>query len=951
MAFMTFKLLIACLFSAVIAAEIGATQMSQNQNKPDEQLFEQAYIAFKTSRFNEATLLTKKIIQQSPSHLPTRLLFAEILIATHKGVLAESELNIAKNLGADKDQLILLYGESHLLQSKYQEVLKLEDDGLFNGDSRLLSKVHVLKGKAHIGLRQLELAEAQFKKALFINSKNKDATLGLAQVFINYYKFEQAEKLVDQVLSSYLPSAEAWRLKASINHSLDRNLEALQAITTSIELNNENYNAYILRATIYVELRKYELANSDIDRALELFPFEPRAEYIKAILLLKSGNNEKAKETIDDVLTTLMQIPKDVLNENPTYYYLASYIFYYQGNYKLASENINYYLQLDQYNTKAMRLSALISLAQKNYDLANSILNKANITEENNPKTLALLGIVSLEMQQYKRAQHYFESAKNIAPYLPQFDLYLARNYIAMGDNSLAIKTILNNSSTLMDELTASFLLVEAYIKTQQLDKAIALAQKMMEQYPQDPDIIHHLGYLLNMQGESEKATTLFNSALTINKDHAKSIISLAKIEIANNKIEQAISRLSNAYQLLPENIDIITFYANVLMKLGKSEDALSLFQSAYEKEPNNYDLVKQLSHSLIAMNKANEAIEVLLSFEIKQGKNVRLSILLGQLYSYVKMYKQAIISYQDALKSGANKSQVHQYIAQAYLKSNNKPQSIEAYERSIAWNSSNLTAISELANIYISNNNAELALETIEKYNKQLEIPVELQILKARSYYMLAQYNKAEAIYKKILNNNTNENIEVIISLNQLLIKQHRYKEAESFIETWLLKKPTSVLFNTSLAEIYTSQNLWANADKIYTLILTQVKNQPALLNNASFIAMKLQQYDKATTLAQQSLDIISDQPDSLDTLGWIYYQTEEYEKALPLFRKAIAIDFSRLDIKFHIALTLKALDRNKEAIEMMIEVVDSHNFSESKKAKQLLEQWFNELNTSTAN
>jgi len=65
-----------------------------------------------------------------------------------------------------------------------------------------------------------------------------------------------------------------------------------------------------------------------------------------------------------------------------------------------------------------------------------------------------------------------------------------------------------------------------------------------------------------------------------------------------------------------------------------------------------------------------------------------------------------------------------------------------------------------------------------------------------------------------------------------------------------------------------------------------------------------------------------------------------------LPLFRQALALDSSKLEIKYHLALTLKALDREKEAFNTLVEVVSSKRyFSEKILAQELLDSWANEL------
>ncbi len=171
---------------------------------------------------------------------------------------------------------------------------------------------------------------------------------------------------------------------------------------------------------------------------------------------------------------------------------------------------------------------------------------------------------------------------------------------------------------------------------------------------------------------------------------------------------------------------------------------------------------------------------------------------------------------------------------------------------------------------------------------------------------------------------------------------KTKQINKARKVLTKALKTNPNSLLLNTALAEIYTSNDDWPNADKIYQHLTTIFNAQPIVLNNAAFVALNVKDYDRALSLIQSSIAIAGEEPDSLDTMGWIYYQTQQFEQALPLFRKALAIDYSKQEIKFHLALTLKELNQNREAFTVLQEVVNSKRaFADKAKAKEVLDAW----------
>ncbi|MCW8833467.1 MAG: hypothetical protein OQK03_09130 [Colwellia sp.] len=78
------------------------------------------------------------------------------------------------------------------------------------------------------------------------------------------------------------------------------------------------------------------------------------------------------------------------------------------------------------------------------------------------------------------------------------------------------------------------------------------------------------------------------------------------------------------------------------------------------------------------------------------------------------------------------------------------------------------------------------------------------------------------------------------------------------------------------------------------------------------------------------------------IDTLAWIKSRLGEYEQALALFRTALVKDFNNAEIKYHLAVTLRGLNRDVEAKKYLIEAVESTSaFAEKSEAKALLKTW----------
>ncbi len=94
--------------------------------------YEKALIAFQNEEFASAIIHLKNIIKENPSHMPSRVLMAQILITQGNGSAAQVELDKARDGHVDNDRLITLYGHAYVLQGKYDEALKVATLGQRN---------------------------------------------------------------------------------------------------------------------------------------------------------------------------------------------------------------------------------------------------------------------------------------------------------------------------------------------------------------------------------------------------------------------------------------------------------------------------------------------------------------------------------------------------------------------------------------------------------------------------------------------------------------------------------------------------------------------------------------------------------------------------------------------------------------------------------------------------
>tara|TARA_R110000737_G_scaffold1598_14_gene4807 strand:- start:3540 stop:6320 length:2781 start_codon:yes stop_codon:yes gene_type:complete len=900
------------------------------------ELFELANKKFNEHQYDEAKIHIKNLINQQPSNIPARFLMVELLLAVDQASLAETELNIIEGLGGDHKQVTLQRSSALLMQNKYNEMLSLFNNNYI--DKIFAAKMFVLKGLAHLGLRQLILSEEAFNQALLLNHSNFDAMLGLAQLKVNRFQYHDANILVDQVINIPFPPEKAWLLKATIEQRIGNINHALLSINRVLLNNAENIEALLLRATLLFELKDYNGAQNDALLILKNVPNEPRAKFIQAAIAVKDNDTASSKKLIEETAQTLSKISAADLRTSPSYLYLAGVIFYQQNQYLLAKDYFSQYIEIDNFNVNAKILMARILMEQGAYDDAKSQLVKANIQHGGNSQLLTLLAVCYLELQQYEAALAYFQQVKNIQP-SGSVDIQLAKTYLSLNQTVTAIQLLNEGDFNDQQQVLAGFLLVKSYLKERKTDLAVKIAIKLSLLQPENPEFQHHLGFVYQTIGDLEKAQLHFKQALALNELHIKSMISLAEITSAMGQADKALTQLQSALVQLPNNIQLLKALANQFERMGQQAKASSSYQNALKQQPNSEALMISFVTSLARQRRYDEAIEAINGFLLSQQKTAKLYLLLGRLYLNTKQTQLAIESYRDALKYDANKSQVYFYIAKAYQGDRKFSAAVAAYEKSIAWAPDSLEPLLALASYLNEESRPNEAIEVLLAFDGDAKTTPRFIETLAHSYYLNKQYDKAEQSYLSIKQSGQ---VRTIAGLALVYQKLNQHTKATALVEVGLKDNANNVVLLGTLAEIYIKNEQWSKAEEIYKQLIILNKNQPIWLNNAAFVAMSQSKFEQAKDYATRSVSLDGNSPDSLDTLGWIYYQTKEYAQALPLLRNALAIDYSNVEIKYHMALTLKALGQDREAFNMLREVVNSQvAFSAKKQARQTLESW----------
>ena len=519
--------------------------------------------------------------------------------------------------------------------------------------------------------------------------------------------------------------------------------------------------------------------------------------------------------------------------------------------------------------------------AQKKYKEAIEMLYKVLEFENNlddNIEILSQLGELYILIESYDRALDQFLKALSIQPnheYSAQkcFDIYLKTNQL-----NKALK-IANEMCEKIKTAKSYFNYLKVLIKLDKKQDAIEIFNSLDESIKLDVDIL----YLISTISDDKKEL-LLHKILKLDLAHEQANIELAKIEIEKGNLDKAIPYCLN----VDENNPMANYYLGLIEASRKNHTrAIELFLKAIKLDNDENDFYTDLAKSYIDISWLDEALMALKkSINLSIVKNINKNIdekhfLCGWILIKKNEFSKALLSL-NSIKEDSPLYQKAQILTQI---------------------------------INIKNSNIAAAITKLEEcFSKDEKNGILLDTL-ALCYKELKFYKKAIEIYKKGLEIYP-DSIYYTLELIDLLIDDKDYLKALELIEEFSKKYQNCASIYNSLARIFYRLK---NLDKALVSIeqyLELDKNNAESHYFKGLILNDLEQYTLAKESIYNAIKINPTIAKYYSQMARSYIGTKEYDNALVYSKEAIEIDQNEINYKKQ-AYDISILIGNKEQIE----------------------------------
>jgi putative PEP-CTERM system TPR-repeat lipoprotein len=636
------------------------------------------------------------------------------------------------------------------------------------------------RGILELSRGKLKEANEAMQQVLKASPDYLPAVLAQANISYGLGNFEQSLKNAQKILVKQPNHPLAIRILAGSQLKMGDGKTAMVTLAPLLNTGAEDAQLLNLAAEIHFKNEDFNKAMHYLDRAVALDPKNPDLKTRQALSHLHQGNDKEALAYLVDAVH---------LNVKPGRADFALVILHLQNKqFDLALQAIDALEKKLPNNPITHNLRAAAQLGKQDKAGARKELETAlNIEPTFVP---AAIGLARLDLQDknFPEARKRFESIlakdqNNLKAMLALADLAKVEK-----KESEYLKWLERAAKTHPESIPASEHLVRFYLAKKNGAKAVEIARQAVSANPENAQALALLGSVQAASGANEESVRSFNTLVEKNKNSPGAYLQLALAQLNNNQTGQARTNLTRALQLKPDYTAAQEVLIRLEMSEKKPEAALKIaraMQQQNAKSPIGYDLegniqrlqnnhvqaVKSYEQALAkdprvdrfiklhqAMKLSGDVIgaEKRLNIWLDQhSKDITTQLYAAQVYLQAGRNREAVVQYENALKSKPNDVLILNNLAALYQKEKD-PRALGAAEKALKLKPDNPSIMDTLGWILLEQGQLSRATDLLRKAAEKAPKSGTIR------------YHLAVALRRVGIKQNARKELEAAISLGQ---------------------------------------------------------------------------------------------------------------------------------------------------------------------------------------
>ena len=827
-----------------------------------------------------AIIQLKNALQKNPDLPEARFLLGQALLNSGDPLGAETELRKALALKHPTEIVVPVLAQAMVTQRQFKKLVDEFGSTEFSAPAAQAGLKTAI-ATAHNALGKPALAEDALKAALTADPSYGAAVIQQARVKANQKDFDAAFVLVDSILAKSPKDHEALKLKGDLFWFGKKDAdEALKAYKKAVEARPDFVEAHAAILTASLRNAKYDEAAKQMEALKAVAPNNVQTIFFDTMLAYQKRDFKLAREKA-----------QLLVRASPN----SSIALELAGAIEL---EFNSLLQADAYLGKAVQLAPdallprrLLATTQMRAGQADKalatiapLLKKENLDASTN----AVIGEVYLQNGDARKAEEFFTKASKQDPKNEKTRTSLALTQVASGRDEAGLAQLQEIASTESGS-TATLALISTSLRRGDFDKALKAIDLLEKKQPGKPLAANLRGRTLLAKKDVAGARKSFERSLELDPTFFASVASLAALDMADKKPDDARKRFEAVLVKDPKNSQALMSLAELRARTGGNKDeVVELIGKAVTANPTEKTPRLLLVDFLLRNKDTKQALTAAQSAVAALPDSPEVMDALGRAQQAAGDMNQALAAFNKVAAMQPLSPAPQMRLADAYMVAKNKEAAAQSLRKALAIKPDLLDAQRGLILIAMDNKNYEEGVRVAKSMQKQN--PKDATGYQYEGDIAVAQkkWDVAVDAYRNGMKQ---------VQAPMLAVKLHgalgaagKTAEAEKVQASWFKENPKDVVFRMYLGEQATTRKDYPAAEKHYLGVLQLQPTNVVALNNIAWATGKLNK-DGAIAYAEKAVSLAPQQPAFMDTLAVLYSDKNDYAKALEWQNKALAL------------------------------------------------------------
>lgn len=877
--------------NVALSAALVCLLLSACGEKPEAMLTSaKDYLAKNDSK--AAVIQIKNALQSNPDLPEARFLLGTALLDSGDPVGAEAELRKALDLKHPQDLVLPLLAKALLAQGQTKKLtdelakFELTQPSAKASFLTTLAAAYGLQGKA-------DLSRESLKAALVAEPGYAPALIAQARQKAGQQDADGALAMVEDVIAKSPKSHEAWKLKGDILLILKNQApEALTAFRKTVEIKPDFLLGHTAIITLLLQQNNLADAAAQLEQLKKVAANHPQTRYLEAQLAYQKKDFKSARELVQQVLKV---VPNNVQGLQ-----LAG----------AAELQLNSPAQAEVYLSKALQLAPELTLARRLLVMAYlrsgqpakalAALLPGLSREKSDPELLSVAGEVYLQNGDVKKAEEYFALASKQAPKDARKRTSLALTHMMSGQVESAFNELQDIAAS-DTGTTADLALISAHLRRQEFDKALSAIDALEKKQADKPLAANLRGRTLLARQDVAGARKSFERALVIDPTYFPAVASLAALDIADKKPDEAKKRFESVLAKDPKNGQALLGLADLAARSGAVTDEVAkLIGNAVAANPTEM-APRLLLIDYYLRNKDVKAASSAAQNAVAALPNSPEALdALGRTQQASGEFNQAVATYNKLAGMQALSPQPYLRLADVHMAAKDKDAATASLRKALEIQPDLLEAQRAMVLLHLDAKRVSDAVTTARTVQKQRPKEAVGFVMEGDINATQKNWDGAATAYRDGLKQVNSP--ELAIKLQSALMASGKTADADKFAATWQKDNPKDTAILLYLGDGAIARKDYSAAEKHYTAVTKLQANNAVAYNNLAWVTARLNK-EGAVALAEKANALAPNQPAFMDTLAVLLSDKGDYAKALDLQSRVVKLQPQNTLFKLNLA------------------------------------------------